>query len=206
MDRRKALRNIGTGIGAIAVTPTVISLFQSCQTAANYSPVFIPMEDFNIISNLMELIIPKTEIPGAIELKLPEFADAYIDAVWSKKQKGSFAEAWGEFLGASTKAAAKETPSQLSIAEWDAQLAKYLKPGNEIPSGEEGAAKFAQELRSLTVNAFKTNEFYWRERDGFTPQFQVNKRDVLILWKPLVVKLGLCSILLPLTKIISYQE
>ena len=35
MDRRKALRNIGTGIGAIAVTPTIVSLFQSCQTAAN---------------------------------------------------------------------------------------------------------------------------------------------------------------------------
>ena len=36
MDRRKALRNIGTGIGAIAVTPTIVSLFQSCQTAATY--------------------------------------------------------------------------------------------------------------------------------------------------------------------------
>lgn len=169
MDRRKALRNIGTGIGAIAVTPTVISMFQSCQTSATYSPVFIPMEDFNIISNLMELIIPKTEIPGAIELKLPEFVDAYIDAVWSKKQKGSFVEAWGEFLGASTKAAAKETPSQLSIAQWDAQLAKYLKPGNEIPSGEEGAAKFAQELRSLTVNAFKTNEFIGENVMAYAP-------------------------------------
>ena len=73
MDRRKALRNIGSGIGAIAITPTVVSLFQSCQTAVTYTPVFIPAEDFGIVSNLMELIIPKTDIPGAIELKLPEF-------------------------------------------------------------------------------------------------------------------------------------
>ena len=48
MDRRKALRNIGSGIGAIAITPTVVSLFQSCQTAVTYTPVFIPAEDLEL--------------------------------------------------------------------------------------------------------------------------------------------------------------
>ena len=169
MDRRKALRNIGTGICAIAVTPTVVSLFQSCQTTATYSPSFIPKDDFNIISNLMELIIPKTEIPGAIELKLPEFVDAYIDAVWDKKQKESFVIAWKEFLAASIKSAAKEMPSQLTIEHWDAQLAKYLKPDNDIPSDEKDAANFARELRSLTVNAFKTNEFIGENVMAYAP-------------------------------------
>ena len=59
------LKNIGNGIGAIAVTPAVVSLFQSCQTSATYNPLFIPKDDFKIISNLMEMIIPKTDIPGA---------------------------------------------------------------------------------------------------------------------------------------------
>lgn len=169
MDRRKALRNIGTGIGAIAVTPSVVSLFQSCQTAATYTPAFIPAEDFDIVSNLMELIIPKTEIPGAIELKLPEFTDAYIAAVWDENQKASFTEGWSEFLAASTKSASKEKSSQLSIEDWDAQLAKYLKPGNDIPAEEEGAAKFANQLRSLTVNAFKTNEFIGETVMAYAP-------------------------------------
>ena len=169
MDRRKALRNIGTGIGAIAVTPTIVSLFQSCQTAATYSPSFIPRDDFNIISNLMELIIPKTDIPGAIELKLPEFTDAYIDAVWDIKQKESFVIAWKEFLAASIKSAAKEKQSQLTIAEWDDQLAKYLKPGNEISPDEKGASEFAFQLRNKTVNAFKTNEFIGENIMAYAP-------------------------------------
>ena len=169
MDRRKALRNIGTGIGAIAVTPTVVSLFQSCQTAATYTPAFIPAEDFDIVSNLMELIIPKTEIPGAIALKLPEFTDAYIAAVWDENQKASFTEGWREFIAASTKAASKEKPSQLSVEDWDAQLAKYLKPGNDIPEEEEGAAEFINQLRSLTVNAFKTNEFIGEKVMAYAP-------------------------------------
>ena len=81
MDRRKALKNIGTGFGAIAVTPTVVSLFQSCQSAATYAPAYFSSSDFEKISQLMELIIPATDIPGAIELKLPEFSDGYIAAV-----------------------------------------------------------------------------------------------------------------------------
>jgi len=169
MDRRKALKNIGNGIGAIAVTPAVVSLFQSCQTSATYNPLFIPKDDFKIISNLMEMIIPKTDIPGAIELKLPEFVDAYIDAVWGEKEKTDFTETWEVFISASTKAAGKENENDLSAADWDAQLAKYLKPGNDLPADEILASKFVNQLRSLTVNAFKTNEFIGEEVLAYAP-------------------------------------
>ncbi|MDA8849063.1 gluconate 2-dehydrogenase subunit 3 family protein [Flavobacteriaceae bacterium] len=169
MDRRKALKNIGNGIGAIAVTPAVVSLFQSCQTSATYNPLFIPKDDFKIISNLMEMIIPKTDIPGAIELKLPEFVDAYIDAVWGEKEKTDFTETWEVFISASTKAAGKENENDLSAADWDAQLAKYLKPGNDLPADEILASQFVNQLRSLTVNAFKTNEFIGEEVLAYAP-------------------------------------
>ena len=169
MDRRKALRSIGTGIGAIAVTPSVVSLFQSCQSVATYTPVFISENDFKIVSNLMEMIIPKTDIPGAIELKLPEFVDAYIDAVWDEKRKTDFKEAWTAFISSSNKAAGKENANDLSTADWDAQLAKYLKPGNDVPADEILASQFVNQLRSLTVNAFKTNEFIGEEVLAYAP-------------------------------------
>jgi hypothetical protein len=169
MDRRKALRNIGTGIGAIAVTPAIVSLFQRCQTSVTYNPLFIPKDDFKIVSNLMEMIIPKTDIPGAIELKLPEFVDAYIDAVWDEKRKTDFTETWEIFISASSKAAGKENVNDLSTADWDAQLAKYLKPGNDVPADEILASQFVNQLRSLTVNAFKTNEFIGEEVLAYAP-------------------------------------
>jgi len=169
MDRRKALRNIGTGIGAITVTPAVVSLFQSCQTTATYTPLFISEDDFKVVSNLMEMIIPKTDIPGAIELKLPEFVDAYIDAVWDEKRKTDFTETWETFISASSKAAGKENANDLSTADWDAQLAKYLKPGNDVPADEILASQFVNQLRSLTVNAFKTNEFIGEEVLAYAP-------------------------------------
>ena len=169
MDRRKALRNIGTGIGAITVTPAIVSLFQRCQTSVTYNPLFIPKDDFKIVSNLMEMIIPKTDIPGAIELKLPEFVDAYIDAVWDEKRKTDFTETWEIFISASSKAAGKENANDLSTADWDAQLTKYLKPGNDVPADEVLASQFVNQLRSLTVNAFKTNEFIGEEVLAYAP-------------------------------------
>lgn len=167
MDRRKALRNIGTGIGAIAVTPTVISLFQSCQSAATYTPVFIPANDFNAIADIMELIIPATDIPGAKELKLPEFTDAYINAVWNAQQKESFTSSWDAFKSATLTTSGKSDASSLNNADWDAQLAKYLKGTPE--EAEEEAVRFATQIRSLAVNAFKTNEFIGENVLAYAP-------------------------------------
>ena len=45
MNRRKVLKNIGTGIGAFTITPTIIGLFQSCQTNISHTPVFVSKEN-----------------------------------------------------------------------------------------------------------------------------------------------------------------
>ena len=127
MDRRKALRNIGTGIGAIAVTPTVVSLFQSCQTTPSYATAFFSQEQFAAVSSLMELIIPATDIPGAIELKLPEFADAYIAAVWDVEGQDKFQAGADAFMAATLASTGKAKLSAVTTEEWEAQLAKYLK-------------------------------------------------------------------------------
>ena len=168
MDRRKALKNIGTGIGAISITPAVVSLFQSCQSASTYSTVYFNSSDFEKISQLMELIIPSTDIPGAIELKLPEFTDSYIAAVWDTKRQDDFSSNLKSFLTVSSQISG-ENVDQMSISDWDLILAKFLKPGNEISEEEKEAEAFAKELRSLTINAFKTNEFIGENVLAYAP-------------------------------------
>ena len=81
MDRRNALKNIGKGLGTITITPTILNLLQSCQNSTAWNTVFFNKEQFLVVSKLMEIIIPETETPGAISLKLPEFIDAYIHNV-----------------------------------------------------------------------------------------------------------------------------
>ena len=159
MDRRKALGNIGQGIGTIIVTPSIVSIFQRCQSSKTFNPTFFKSEDFNLISRLMEIIIPKTDIPGAIELKLPEFVDNYIDAVWDKKSKENINKSLKLFKDvAKTKFGQKPT-RDLTFDELDKLLDKFLK-SKDINSDEEKiAASFTTELRNLTINAFRTNEY-----------------------------------------------
>jgi len=167
MDRRKALQNMGWGLGAVAATPALSSLFQSCQTTPTWTPKFFASSQWNMINELMELIIPETEIPGAKSLKLAAFSDAYIAAVMDEKQQQDVQSAVDAFEAQTLKDTGKSSLDAVSVEEFDQQLAKYLK--GKTPEGEEAAAGFAQQLRSFAVRAFKTNEFIGEQVMAYAP-------------------------------------
>lgn len=52
MERRNALRNIGLGLGYMAATPAILSMLQSCNTAAEgaWAPQFFSQEQANFIT------------------------------------------------------------------------------------------------------------------------------------------------------------
>ena len=165
MDRRKALKNIGIGFGAITATPTVVSLFQSCQTAPSFTPISFSQEQYNVVAELMELIIPTTDIPGAKALKLPEFADSYVDVMLDDQAKEAMLNGLNAFMEEALIDSGKDKVSGLTLEDWDAQLANNLKtPGLESP-----AAAFVAQLREMTVNAFKINEFIGEEVLAYRP-------------------------------------
>ena len=55
----------------------------------------------------------------------------------------------------------------MSVEELDGQLSKYLR--GKTPEGEEQAAKFARQLRSFTIRAFKTNEYIGENVMAYAP-------------------------------------
>ena len=57
MDRRKALKNIGTGIGTFTVSPSIISLFNSCQQDTIQDIVNFSNEQYDFITKLLVIII-----------------------------------------------------------------------------------------------------------------------------------------------------
>ena len=86
MDRRRVLKKIGYGSAAMVVTPQIINMLHSCKSNVNkYLPIFFANNQFQFVSKIMDHVIPKTDIPGAIELKLPEFLDNYIVVVMNQE-------------------------------------------------------------------------------------------------------------------------
>tara|TARA_A200000113_G_scaffold165963_2_gene150578 strand:- start:1370 stop:1969 length:600 start_codon:yes stop_codon:yes gene_type:complete len=176
MDRRKALRTIGFGTTAITLTPAVVGMLQSCQTQTNtFSPIHFSKENFSVVSQLMDLIIPDTDIPGAIELKLPEFLDGYIDVILNEKAQKKITDGLDQLIAVSLKDTGKSSASRLDRSDLDAQLAKYLKADQQQQNSAkddeayQSAADFAKQLRSMTINAFKTNEYIGENVMAYAP-------------------------------------
>jgi hypothetical protein len=193
MDRRKALKTIGYGSGAITLTPAVVGLFHSCQNnSSNFVPEYFNKKRFAIVSQLMELILPETEIPGAINLKLPEFLDGYIYTIYSEESQKKISKGLDSFIDVALFDTAKSKADKLTNEDLDFQLAKYLKAdvkkknswkkeysdyqkalknksnSPKLPS-EALAYDFANQLRSLSITAFRTNEYIGENVLAYAP-------------------------------------
>jgi hypothetical protein len=178
MDRRKALKNIGIGFGAITVTPALVSLMQSCQTnPSGWMPAQFSKDQFQVVSQLMDLIIPTTDIPGAIDLQLPQFLDGYVGLIMNDKAQQKLKSSLDQLIAVALKDTGKSAASELNREDLDAQLAKYLRADestmqvwkNDADSPQAVAQGFAVQLRSLTINAFKTNEYIGENVLAYVP-------------------------------------
>ena len=146
MDRRQALRNLGWGAGALVATPTIMSLLQSCNNEPTWTPLFLTTAQGHALKTMVDLIIPHDEqMPGAVELGVHEFIDAYWNSVLAdgtsgledeytklsltqQKQfiKEAFTNLGTSFQNIYNKGLEKGTPE-----EYDELLASYLRAPKE---------------------------------------------------------------------------
>jgi hypothetical protein len=82
MERREVLRKTAKFAGTVTVAPTLWSLLQSCkqQTRLDWSPIFLDEEQARFISALVDTILPKTDTPGALDMKV----DIFLDKVFAR--------------------------------------------------------------------------------------------------------------------------
>jgi len=182
MDRRRALKNLGTGIGAFTFSTSMINLLQSCQNQTSLNLLTFSNKQFSFVSKLMDLIIPGTDLPGATDLKLNIFIDSYISEVWYSQNKDIFIKGLDKCL--------------LEVENYDdknliAVLDKYLKIDKKIsdkyddmisdyedkiklgqnPSFDQNIFQyvFIKKLRDLSVMSFKINEYIAENVLAYTP-------------------------------------
>ena len=193
MQRRTALKNIGLSFGALTLTPTVVSMLQSCQnTPEGWSPVFLSNDEATVIGKIIDVMLPTTaSVPGAADLNLIQFIDIYLDGVSGEEEQQFAKMATAIFSDAALTAAGKEKVDDLSAEDIDAQLNKYLRASQEelAARGEafsaymqalaEGTAgeppvdgvcqSYLFNLRSLAVEAFKENAIIAEEHLAYAP-------------------------------------
>ena len=181
MQRRTALKNIGLSFGALTLSSTVVSLFESCQTgAAAWSPEFFSAEQAGFVSKVIDVMLPTTITPGANDLNLTQFMDGYMQYVASPEDR-TFAQMALPIVSKLTlEAAGKTKADDITNEDIDIQLNRFLRAdeatqeargkaldvwaeatenGETLVIPEEGAAQaMINSLRRLAIFSFKNSE------------------------------------------------
>ena len=151
MKRRQALKNIGLGAGIFLVGPSTLSLLQSCKNEPEYDwqPTFLSASHGFALKQILDVILPVTDTPGASNLNIPQFIDSYMDQVADEDSRKKFLSSADAFSRAFKKEFNKEQ-EEGEKADYENIIKKYLKA---TPAEQEEYAKRNTETQDAQQQA-----------------------------------------------------
>jgi hypothetical protein len=166
MKRREALKNLGLATGFFVATPSIISLLQSCTSdAKTWTPLFLSIDEGVILTNLADIILPKTDIPSATEVNVPQFIDKYLNEVLDDESQAQVKTAFGNIISI-LKPDSETKIEKVTQDEYKALLDNYMLLEDEIDQEREAnleakimtKSEFLNNLKMMTINAYKTTQ------------------------------------------------
>jgi len=177
MNRRKAIRKSGLLVGAAVATPSLIVLLSACRNEPRlgWKPQFFTTAEANCISTLVETILPRTETPGALDVKVDLFLDKIFaqtyDAAGQKQVSADIAKfnaACKESHGAVFADLSPENRiSVLTAAERNSGKFNQGIWGKSI--GDQEPIGFYRSIKSMAIWAYCTSEKIGKEVLSYDP-------------------------------------
>jgi hypothetical protein len=92
IDRREALRKTALLMGAAVSASALTGILQGCKATPEllYTPQFFTEDQARIVTEVAEIIIPKTDTPGAKDTGVPGFIDLMLKDCYKKEDQDRF--------------------------------------------------------------------------------------------------------------------
>ncbi len=99
MDRREALRRTALLMGSALSAPAILGVLNGCaaKPTIDWKPVFLSKDQATLVSEIAEIIIPKTDTAGAKDTGVPAFIDLMLKDVYAEKDQTRFLNGLTEF-------------------------------------------------------------------------------------------------------------
>ena len=166
MKRRQAIQKTVMIAGSTALAPTMLSLLKACKSKPrlDWQPVFLEEDEARFISLMVDTWLPKTDTPGALEMKVDifidlVFADVYDEAAQSNvrneilKFNDDCKERFGEeFIYLSDE----DRNAMMKIAESESGTINDGVWGTAV--GEQEPIGFYRSLKSMALWGYFTSE------------------------------------------------
>lgn len=161
MDRREAIQRTAMMLGYAVSASAIAGIMNGCKSAPElaFKPVFLSEDMAGIIAEISEIIIPKTDTPGAKDVGVPSFIDLMLKECYKKEDQDRFTKGATDF-----DADAKATYGD-SFLYCDAEKQKELVfkyHGEAIAAMKSDSAPkdrpFILMVKELTMLGFFTSE------------------------------------------------
>lgn len=99
MDRREAIQRTAMMLGYAVSAPAIMGILNGCKAAPElaFKPVFLTEGVAGIVSEISEIIIPKTDTPGAKDAGVPAFIDLMLKDCYAKEDQDRFIKGATDF-------------------------------------------------------------------------------------------------------------
>lgn len=160
MDRREALRRTAWIMGGVISAPAIMGVLKGCtaKPTIDWKPVFVSEDQGILIGQVADIIIPKTDTPGAKEVGVPGFIDLMLKDVYTKEEQDKYLAS----LKAFNEAAEKEHGDPFIELSPETQTAFVKKLHEEVVKDYSDKAPayrpFIMTTKELTMLGFFTSE------------------------------------------------
>jgi gluconate 2-dehydrogenase gamma chain len=93
LDRRELLKRVAYLMGGAISAPAMLGILQGCSAKkpeATWTPEFFTPAQAALVSEIAEILIPRTDTPGAKDLGVPAFIDTMLKNTYRKNDQDRY--------------------------------------------------------------------------------------------------------------------
>jgi gluconate 2-dehydrogenase gamma chain len=92
MNRREAIKQVAWLMGGAVSAPALLGILNGCtpKNSAGTKPVFLTDEQLSLVGEVAEIIIPRTDTPGARDVGVPALIDQMLKDVYPKADQDRY--------------------------------------------------------------------------------------------------------------------
>ena len=162
MDRREALKRTALIMGGVVSAPAIMGVLKGCTAKPGiaWKPVFLSEDQASVVSAVSDIIIPRTDTPGARDVGVPSFIDQMLKEVYAKEDQDDFTNGLTAF-NEQAKSEYGDEFTDLSEEDQAAFVRKLHHAAINTPQPEadsEEKRPFILQMKELTMLGFFTSK------------------------------------------------
>lgn len=93
LNRRQVLQRVAYLMGGAISAPAVLGLLNGCapkKQEVTWQPVVLTKEQAAVVTGIADIIIPRTDTPGAVDVGVPAFIDTMLKDVYTQEDRDRY--------------------------------------------------------------------------------------------------------------------